>query len=265
MEIHGINIDITIGNLEVYRAPHWWIESVRHFPLGRAGITLPDPNGELYQTVKIGDDVTISLGYRNQAPTTWSGTVSSRYPGETSDQLEIRAVDGSLPLTKTAILQSWENETPEALISWAIRQSGLPVGRVGETGMVLPRVSAGNIPVWQLVQQVRGTCRAAFDLDMDKWALWLGRDGVNWGDFDEPGDTVTIATSANLIKHSPVDCTTGMSLIETYLLADLSHSRLVRLQDDRRGIDTVHRALRVRHEGIPERVRTFIWYGVEHG
>lgn len=263
MEISGVRIDITIGALEVFRAPRWWIESLRHFPLGRAGITLPDPTGELYQTIKKGDAVTISLGYRNQAPTVWSGTVSGHCPGETADQLEIRAVDGSLPLTKTAIKQSWENETPEALVAWAIRQSGLKIGRIGETGMVLPRAAAGNIPLWQLVQQVKGTCRTAFDLDMDNWALWLGRDGVNWGDFNEPGDTVAISSSDNLIDHRPIDSATGMGLIETWLLADLSHSRLVRLQDDRRGIDTVHRALRVRHEGTPDRVRTFVWYGRE--
>jgi hypothetical protein len=265
MEIDGINLDITIGDLEVHRAPRWWIESLRHFPLGRAGITLPDPDGALYQTIKAGDAVTITAGYRNQAPVTWSGAVSGRYPGETSDQLHIRAVDGSAPLTNTRIIQSWENETPEALVAWAIRQAGLTVGRIGETGMVIPRASAGTIPVWQLVQQIKGTCREAFGLDMDNWALWLGRDGVNWGDFNEPGDTVTIATAANLIKHSPIDCSTGMSMIETYLLADLSHSRLVRLQDDRRGIDAVHRALRTRHEGTPERVRTFVWYGRENG
>lgn len=265
MEINGINLDIAIGDLEIYRSPRWWIESLRHFPLGRAGITLPDPAGELYQTIKIGDPVTISLGYRNQVPTTWSGTVSNRYPGETPDQLEIRATDGSLPLSKTTIKQSWENETPEALIAWAIRQTGLPVGRIGETGMVLPRAAAGTIPVWQLVQQIKQSCRDAFGLDMSKWALWLGKDGVNWGDFDEPGDTVTIASDANLIDHQPTDWTTGMGKIETWLLADLSHSRLIRLQDDRRGIDTVHRVLRVRHEGTPDRVRTFAWYGVEHG
>jgi hypothetical protein len=265
MELSGLHIDITIGDLEVYRSPRWWIESRRHYPLGRAGITLPDPTGELFKTINIGDPVTIELGYRNQAPTTWSGTVALRYPGQTPDQLEIRAVDQSYALAQTSIIQSWENETPEAIVAWAIRQTGLPVGKIGETGMLLPRVSAGNILAWQLVQQVGISCRDAFGLDLSTWALWLGSAGVNWGDFDEPGDTVTVASSANLINHDPTDWATGMGLIETYLLADLSHSRLIHLQDDRRGIDTVHRALRVRHEGTPDRVRTFAWYGVEHG
>jgi len=265
MEISGVRVDITIGDLEVFRAPHWWVESLRHYPLGRAGITLPDPTGELYLAINTGDPVTISLGYRNQVPTVWSGTVTLRYPGETSDQLEIRAVDGAKALTATTIQQSWENETPEAIVAWAIRQSGLPVGRIGETGMVLPRVAASRIPVWQLVAQVKNSCRDAFGLDMSRWALWLGRDGVNWGDFDEPGDTVQIASSTNLINHDPTDWRSGMGIIESWLLADLTHSRRLNLVDDRRGIDAVHRAQRIRHAGTPDRVRTFAWYGVEHG
>uniref|UniRef100_C6E6P9 Uncharacterized protein n=1 Tax=Geobacter sp. (strain M21) TaxID=443144 RepID=C6E6P9_GEOSM len=265
MEINGLNLEITIGDLEVFRAPRWWIESLRHHPLGRAGITLPDPKGELYQTVQVGDEVTISVGYRDQSPATWSGTVAGRYPGETRDQLEIRAVDGALPLAKTKITQAWENETPEALVAWVIRQTGLSVGTIMETGMVLPRVSAGNIPAWQLIQQIKISCRDAFGLDMSKWALWLGAAGVNWGDLDEPGDTVAIATLANLIEHEPIDWRSGMGLIETHLIGDLSHSRLIRLQDVRRGIDEVHRALRVRHEGTPDKVRTLVWYGVENG
>lgn len=265
MEISGLHLQITIGDLEVLRAPHWWVESLRHFPMGRAGVTLPDPNGELFNSIGHGDPVEISFGYRNQEPVTWSGTVSIRYPGETKDQLEIRAVDGARALASTKIRQGWENETPEAIIAWAIRQTGLTVGRIGQTGMVLPRVSAANVPVWQLVQQLKNSCSRAFDLDMDKWALWLGSAGVNWGDFDEPGDVVTIATSDNLIDHQPNDWHSGLGMIETFLTADLKHSRLVRLQDDKRGIDATHRALRVRHEGTPDRIRTLVYYGIENG
>jgi len=266
VEVNGLNLEITVGELEVYRAPQWWIESLRHMPLGRAGITLPDPDRELCQVVRVGDAVRISAGYRDAAPSVWEGTVTSRFPGETPDQLEIRAVDASLALTETRILQSWEAETPEALVAWVIRQTGLAAGTVMETGMVLPRVAASNVPAWHLVRQIRQSCASAFGLDMSRWALWLGRDGVNWGDFDEPGDLVRIAIGENLIGHEPCDWRSGgMGMIETFLIGGLSHSRRVRLKDDRRGIDEVHRALRVRHEGTPERVRTFVWYGVEHG
>lgn len=265
MEINGINLNITIGDLEVYRSPSWWIESLRGWPLGRAGITLPDASRELYQAIKVGDPVSISVGYRDQEAASWNGTVANICQGETADQLEVRAVDKALPIVETRILQSWENETPEALVSWIIRQTGLPVGKIGQTGMVLPRVSAANIPAWQLIQQIKLSCRQAFGLDMSRWALWLGAGGGNWGDFDEPGDVLPIATGGLLINHEPNDWRSGMSMIKTHLVPGLRHSRLIRLQDDRRSIDQVHRAVRVRHEGTPDRVRSFVYYGREHG
>ncbi|MDD2853869.1 MAG: hypothetical protein PHY09_18430 [Desulfuromonadaceae bacterium] len=265
MELSGLHLQITIGNYKITRCPRWWIESLRHFPLGRAGVTLPDPDGELYTAITEDEPVVITFGYRDQAPVEWRGTVARRYPGETADQLEIRAIDQSKPLSTVNIKQAWENETPEAIVAFAIRQAGLKVGKIGETGMVLPRFSAATIPVWQLIQQVKQSCREAFALDMSQWALWLGKDGVNWGDFDEPGDVVTIATFENLIQHSPTDWTSGMSLVETFLTPDLSHSRLIHLKDERRQVDATHRALRVRHEGTPDKIRTFVWYGRENG
>jgi len=265
MEINGLNLHITVGDLEVYRAPHWWIESIRHYPLGRAGITLPDPARSLYKSVAIGDRVSIATGYRDQPMTAWNGTVSAIGPGATDDQLEIRAIDAAVPLTTTLVTQSWENETPEAIVAWAVRTAGLTPGRIDPTGVVIPRTVASGIPVWQLCNQLKETCRRAFGLNMERWSLWLGSVGVNWGDFDESAATVEIRTGANLISHNPTDWRSGMSRIETWLLPALSHSCRFQLRDERRGIDTEHRAIRVRHEGTPERIRTFIWYGVEHG
>jgi len=260
MELNGLNIDITIGGLEVLRAPSWWIDSLRGHPLGRAGITLPDPDGELYQSIALGNAVSIEVCYRDQEPVTWDGTVSLVYPGETRDQLEIRAVDAAKPLTETKILQSWQEETPEAIITWAINQTGLDVGDIESTGVVIPRFVASNIPVWQLVRQVSETCSRSFGLDMSNRALWLGSAGVNWSEGDEPGAVPLIATADNLLDHLPATDGNAMSMIETWLLPDLAHSRRIHLQDDRRNIDTLLRAQRVRHEGTPDKARTFIWY-----
>lgn len=260
MELSGIRVDITVGNLEFHRAPAWWIESLRGYPLGRAGITLPDPSGDLHRAITVGDAVTLEFGYRSAQTVVWSGTVTQVYPGETRDQLEVRAVDAAQLLTTTRVIQSWENETPEAIVTWAVRQTGLPLGVIEPTGVVIPRFIASNCPVWQLVRQVAQSYCDAFGIEMDGRALWLGRDGVNWADRDEPGDVPVIATGAGLIDHEPATAGTAMSWVETWLLADLSHSRLVHLSDDRREIDETFRAHRVRHEGAPERVRTFIWY-----
>lgn len=265
MEISGIRIHVTVAGRELLRVPRWWVESERHTPLGRAGVTLPDPDGELAQSVKIGDMLEISLGYRDHAPTIWQGTITGTTPGATNDQLELQAADGALPLTTALICQSWIDEAPEAIIAWCVRQAGLPVGRLDAPGCILPRFAAATIPVWQVARSATQSCQRSFDIDLRRWALWLGRDGINWGDFDEPGDVPIIATAANLITHQPAEETNGLSVVETFLLPDLSHSRRVRVQDVKRGVDITVRALRVRHQGAPDSARTIIWYGVEYG
>jgi hypothetical protein len=265
MEISGIRVDISIGNYETFGAPRWWIDSERHMPLNRAGITLPDPEGTLGQTIKKGAAVEFSLGYRDQAPMIWTGTVTGTRPGETRDELEILAADKSLALTTTTICQGWQDETPEAIIRYAVRQSGLAVGKIDSPGVTIPRFAAATIPVWHVARNLAQSCHRAFGMDMKKWALWLGSEGVNWGDHDEPGSVPIIALGEGLIDHQPSADGNGLSLVETFLLPDLMHSRQFRLLDGYRGIDSRFRALRVRHEGSPDRARTFLWYGVEHG
>lgn len=263
--ITGIRTHIFIGDREILRAPHVWIESERRKPLTWAGVTLPDAMGEQYRSIRDGDPVEIRLGYRDEEPTSWKGMVVWKRTG-TDDQVEVGAVCEALPLTDARITQSWENETPEAIIKWVIRQAGLSVGRVDSPGVVLPKFMASHIPPWQVARQCAFTCREAFGLDMSKWALWMNADGkINWGDFDEPGDTPMIATGAGLIKHIPEGAVTGWSKVETFLLAGFRHSQKFGLVDTRRGVDGEYRALKVRHEVKERSVRTFIWFGEEHG
>jgi len=262
--ITGIRTHISIGGLEIMRTPHVWIECERHSPLSRAGITLADPKGEYYRSVGLNYPVRIRIGYRDEEPAVWKGSVSRKEPG-TKDQIEIRAVGQDLALT-TNIIQSWANETPEAIIGWAVGQAGLPTGQIDSPGVTFPWFTARNIPVWQVARQCAHTCQRAFGLDMSRWALWMGASGkVNWGDFDEPGDVPVIASGAGLIKHMPANGTGALlSMVETFLLAGFRHSRKFRLIDNRRGIDDEFRALRVRHDITDRAVRTFIWYGEEH-
>jgi len=263
--ISGIRTHIFIGGLEVLRCPRCWIESIRHRPLTRAGITLPDPKGEIYRAVNDEDAVEIRLGYRNEDPATWKGSVSWKRRGSTKDQVEIGVVGEEKPLCSTHIIQAWENETPEAIIKYAIGRAGLSAGQIDSTGVTIPRYVASNIPVWQVARQCAHTCQQAFGIDMSRWAFWTGSDSkVNWGDFDEPGDTPVIATGAGLIKNLPADDAKGLNTVETFLLAGFRHSMKFRLQDTRRGIDDEFRALRVRHEIKERSVRTFISYGEEY-
>lgn len=265
MNITGIRTEIKIGRTQILRCPSCLIESERHQALSRATLTLADASGELFRTFAKGDSVQIKLGYRDQPPTIWTGSVRWVGKGETKDQITIGAVDRAMPLLTTRLKQVWENETPEAIVDYAIRQAGLPVGRIGQIGMVLPRVIASDVSVWQLVQQIALSCYQSFALDMGRWAFWLGSEGVNWGDFDEPGSIPIIATGAGLLNHEPAVGAFGRGRIVSLLQPDLMHSRRVQIKDRRRGIDAVHRVLSCEQLIEPNKIRTHIEYGVEHG
>jgi len=226
---------------------------------------LADPMGELYRSIGDDEPVEIRIGYRNEDPSIWKGTVAWKKHG-TKDQIEVGVAGEESPLAETLITMSWSNETPEAIVRYAINRSGLSAGQIDSPGVTLPRYVASNIPVWQVARQCEHTCQHAFGSNMSKWALWMGADGkVNWGDFDESGEVPVIATAAGLIKHLPSQDNSGLSMVETFLLAGFMHSMKFRLVDIRRGINDEFRALRVRHEVKDVSVRTFIWYGEEYG
>ena len=264
MDISGLRIVITVAGLEILRCPAWWIDSLRSAPLGGAGLILPDADGSLSRSLKKGAAASIQFSSPSGVQGDWQGTIAATAAAKERDHLGVRLVSLALPLATTRITQTFSNETPEAIMAWAIRQSGLSVGTIGATGMVLPHFIASDCSVVELSRQLALTCQRSFDLDMSAWKLWLGAGGVNWGDFDEPGSVPTIATGAGLILHAPSGWHCGLSAIETFLLPDLTHSRRFHLLDTRRGIDASYRALQVRHAGTVNRVRTHIYYGAEH-
>lgn len=264
MDIAGLRIVITLGHQEILRCPRWWIDSTRAAPLGGAGLILPDADGSLSRSLKKGDAASIQFVTTSGVSGAWQGTIAATAAASERDHLGVRMVSLALPLATTRITQTFSNETPEAIMTWAIRQSGLAVGKVAATGMVLPHFIASDCSVVELARQLSLTCQRSFDLDMSAWKLWMGVGGVNWGDFDEPGSVPTIATGEGLLLHAPAGWHNGLSAIETFLLPDLTHSRRFQLRDTRRGIDASFRALQVRHEGTVNRVRTHIYYGAEH-
>ncbi|MFH2064991.1 MAG: hypothetical protein ABIK15_07330 [Pseudomonadota bacterium] len=265
MKIAALNTEIQIGNYQANRCPRVWIAGTRNAPLTRYGVTLPDPAGDLYRSIRKGDLAAIRIGYRDEGAALWEGTVDWKSRGTTQDQIEVGIAGQDLPFSNTIITQSWENESPEAIVKWAIAQAGMTAGRIDSPGVIFPRFSAPEIPVWQVARQCAYTCLYAFGIDMNGWAFWLGADNkVNWGNFDEDGDMPVIATGAGLIRHLPSETKTGLSEIETFLLADFRHSMRFRLIDERRGMDTEFRALGVLHDIKPDQARTYLRYGEEH-
>lgn len=265
MLINGVRTHIFIGGLEIMRTPRLLIESVRRQPMWSFEITLPDPAGDVGRAVKLGDPVNMGIGYRDKAPTLWAGVVKAVRPGN-KDQIIVSGVGRDDELLNTVtICQSWENETPEAIVRYAAAQTGLAIACIDSLGVLFPRFVSSTVPVWQLARQAAETCQRGFDLDMSAWKMWLGPDGIHWGDHDQSGIVPAIATGAGLIKHLPADNLAAFSTVETFLLPDLMHSRVFGLIDNKRGINDSFRALEVRHLIEETSTRTHLSYGVEYG
>lgn len=263
--IAGLNIYIRVGRIELMRVPSAKIISERHKPLTLMSITVPDPAGDVYQSVKDRDAVSIIFGYRDQTPAVWKGTVKGKAVNENKDQLVIEVVGPERPLTETIIKQTFFEETPEAIVKFCIEQAGLKPGRIDAIGVTFPRFVASSIPVWQVVRQCEHTCKKAYGFDMRQWACWMGKDGkVNWGPFDEIADIPVIESNSNLIEHSPGESSLAMNRVETFMLPNMMHSMKFRLRDIKRGIENNFRALKTQHIWEDSLARTFISYGKEY-
>ncbi len=264
--VSGLNLHITLGDMEISRAPRAVIESVRHKPLEVATLELPDPDGSLKAKVEPVMPVAVSFGYRGEQAYTFEGEVKGLVPGTGKDQVSINILGkNGLPLVQEKITQAFKNESPEAIIRWAAARAGLDVAEIEKTGATLPHFISSGLTLWQLARQAEHTAEKAFSLPMHDRALWMGEDGLHWGSHDQPGPVPVIATGKNLINHSPArEGVKELSQVETFLLPGFSHSRLFVLQDAKHGIDDTYRALTVRHEITPNKARTFLLYGEEH-
>lgn len=266
--IDGIQTSAVVAGDEFLRLPGFWIESARHMPLTRGGLTLPDPDGARMQRVQAGDAVTLVTGYRGGSPSLWQAEVTWKRPGATEHQIELGLVGADKVLARTRMTGAFTHTTPEAIVRYALAKGGVALGRIDAPGVEVPRFVVSNESIWQTVEKLELTLTRAFGLDMSAWALWMDAEGAaHWGDFDDPGQTSIPAavTGGNLINHSPATDATGLGTVETFLLPGLMHSQQFRLQDMYRGIHELYRCQRVRHESDGGRVRTVISYGPERG
>lgn len=264
--ITGLNIYVKVGRMEFQRIPDFKVTSERHRPLTRISIAIPDPAGNVFRTVINRDTVSIVIGYRDQVPGLWEGTVQGKSIYQNKDQVVIRVAGKERPVTETVIKQAWLQETPEAIVRYAVEQAGLQIGKIEPAGVTFPRFVANAIPVWQVIRQCEHTLRKAYGLDMRSWAFWMGKDGkMNWHAGDEGSETLPVIDSnANLIRHSPGKGTSELGRIETFLLPHLMHSMQFQLNDFKRNISESYRAIKVEHVWEDSKARTYISYGDEY-
>jgi hypothetical protein len=259
----SIGLEAQIGPLNFNRLPEFWLESRRHAPLTRCGLSFPDPDGSLYPMVAKGQSAFVSFGYLDDIWSVFSGTVESKSQARGQVKVEISGLDRRLldrPFT-----QSFRNETPENILKWCAGQIQEPVGRIESTGLVMPRFMISGLNLYEVSQMLKASIRDAFNLDLRAWALWLGEKGLNFGDFDEPGEIPIIETGEMLLEHSPAGDPEELSKVTSFLIPDLRHSRVFVLSDAIGGVYARHRAQIVRHEINQGAARTYLWYGPEQG
>ncbi|TDT91840.1 hypothetical protein [Pseudodesulfovibrio indicus] len=262
--IAGVRLHLEVGGAVIQRSPRVEIVSVRHHPLDLARIHVPDPKGEAGDLFTYGDPVRIEYGYRGGESAVWQGTLRA-LDRVSRDQVCLTADSLALPLASTFITECYADDYSQPLAEHILAQAGLPMGRVDIPNELIPRLPLSCVPIWQAVHQLLHTLQRGHGHDRSRIALWLGVDGLNLGDFDEPGDVPVIATGENLIKHLPDGKNLGLHRLETVLLPGLSHSRVFHLNDARLRISRSFRALHVKHSIASEGVRTFIKYGRECG
>jgi hypothetical protein len=258
--MQGLEHTIKVGDLDLFEFQGVWVESSRYRPLGLAGIVVADPDRAITKEVQEGDVVAIEFGHRDSEPVSFKGEVTRVKPSNKIDQIEICASSG-LELTRTIINESYENETPSAIIKYALNKSGLVPGTIEDPGVIFQNFTADSIPVWQVAQQSINTCRTSFNMDLENWALWAGIDGkINFsGEFEKPG--IEISFEDNLIRHS-LNCGYGRHRVEALLMPDMNSSMEFSLNDSFREIERVCNGIDVRHELIGPRARTYIDYKV---
>ncbi|MBF0454945.1 MAG: hypothetical protein HQL72_09065 [Magnetococcales bacterium] len=266
MEIRGIHNEVIIGRFRSHRVVESVISARRHHPLSRATIRLADPAGELARESLLDAPVTITYGHRGGALSSWSGTVSATTTGN-RDQIEIDCVGVERPLATTRITQSWRNEAPEAIITYAAEQAGMDMGMIAAPGPTFPHFVSSHSTPWEIAKSCARTCEQQFGINMQNWAFWVDSEGrVNWGDFaGEQVDVPVVATGAGLIRHDPDSGQWFENRVETFLLPGFWHSERFHLKDDRRGVDNEFRALAVEHRISGKRARTTIHMGEEYG
>lgn len=263
--IDGIQLSAIVGGKEYLRLPGLWLESARHMPVTRAGLTLPDPAGEEIRRLTVGQQVTFVMGYRGGEASLWQGEITWKKPG-TEHQVELGLVGADAVLAKARLTQSFMHESPEAILRHALSSHGIALGRIDSTGLTLPRFATSNENIWQIAEKLELTAKRAFGLDISKWALWMDNNGkAHWGDFSDPGQTNIpgAVSGGNIINHSPATDAGAFSTVETFLLPSLRHSQLFKLQDIYRGTCATYRAQKVRHQADGGSARTIIFYGPE--
>ena len=264
--IEGLNVRCNVGAFEVLRSPRIRLVSRRRAVLTRGEIDVPDPDGAIKATLAVKQPVRLRFGYRGESGCwhDWSGIIDGFAPLG-PDTLRVLVVGAESALQETLITESYHGEPAATVARRILGTTGLPVATVAIPEDILPHIVFSGVPVARAIRQLEQSLTRSFGHDLSRHALWLGESGLTWSSGEEPGPVPRVATAENLLSHAPATTPGALSRIDAALLPGLTHSRLVRLQDARRGVNELVKALEVEHLLESGSNRTTIMYGEERG
>lgn len=264
--IEGVSVRAKVGAFEVLRSPSIIIESKRRQIVGTANLEIPDPSGEIRQSLHAGQKVQIIMRYKGDNPLeqTWQGTV---YSIETqADNLIVLAKGLEQALLDTFITEAFYEEPANVVAKRILEKTGLPVKMVDMGDFVLPYQVFSHRSIAGAIKQLSQTISQSYQVDLSKHALWLDSSGQwNFSDGDEDGDIFIIETAKNLLSHKPAQKEGEMGEIETVLLPGLTHSRKIKIRDSVKDIVLETRVQEVTHKMEQGKNRTIIKYGKNQG
>lgn len=264
--VNTFDISVTIGSIGTNRISGLEIVSERHTPVSLYYIILRDTDRDVFKSVSIDTPVTITITCDGQPEAVWAGTVSSINASCEIDHIIIKCSGIESSLMTGNIIQSWSNESPEAIINWALSQTGNIPGNISSPGCIFPLFTSSGLTVYEIVKQCEYTCEKSFNIDMSEWSLFMDSENrVNWGNIGIDSDVIEFKTGSGIIQHTPSDSVFKMSVLETYLTPTLMHSMSFTVLDNLRDFSCTFRASKVVHSYKDGKARTFIGYGVENG
>lgn len=262
--IEGVNIRCTVGPFEVLRSPRIVLCLRRRAVASTCEVDIPDPDGAVQTGLAKKQKVRVRFGHRGEGGTwhDWSGTVRDFQPVG-PDTMRVFAVGREQALIDTKITQAMHGEPADVVARRLLGSTGLPVAGISIPAENFPHIVFSNVTVARAIKQLAGSLERSFGHDLSRHAVWLGEAGLYWSDGDEPGDVFVVETAANLITNSPNPG--GMSYAVSTVLPGLTHSRLVRIRDTRRGFSETVRAQEVVHSLGVDGNTTTIGYGYDGG
>lgn len=272
MSIEGISLRVTVGGLELCRAPRIRLTYRRRTILSTCEIDIPDPEGTVIERIAKEQPVDVRFWYRGDGLGVrhhWQGTVEGKAQRSGPDSVRVQAVGLEKKLLTTRVTEAMHGEPAHVVAKRLLAKTGLPVATVNVPDDVLPHIVFSDAAVAVAVKQLAWSLERSFGYDLSRRAVWLGEAGLYWSDGDEPpgaGGVPRIASGEMLLRHSPNTDVSHLSEVVSILYPGIRDSQHVHIKDARRGTDETVRAEEVVHL-ISETAgnTTTIRYGADYG